>query len=1137
VQYCNISGGISSTTAIIYGIYAGGTTISTTGSGTDNDTLSFTNNAIQRVHTAIYSRGTSSANPNDSLLIADNVLGADIATDFISLNGVQVTNTNRSNISRNRIFNIISSGSNACVAVNLSGGGNSNVFIGSNIIRDISNTTTGNFRGGQGIFISGTGSVNAIITNNLIYGLQGHGSGTSTNNAWGIIVGTGNNYSIHYNTIISSGIGTTTGSTDRSGCILLNSASSTGVSLLNNNLINTRVPGNTSAGATYCIFSSISAANLGNSNNNNFFVTGTRARVGNIAATDQIVLADWRTASGKDANSLSVNPRFTGAAQFSVSSASTLLNAGTPVAAVTTDILGVTRSLTTPTIGAYENALDIIDASVLATYTLGSMALNYSANHVVQARVFNSGTNSVTNLPVTLSITGANTFNNVQTISSLAPGDSVTVSFASFTPTTDGTNTVTVSVGNDADNSNNSKSVTQLVTGNSLTYAVGTDAVGGVGFNSVTGDFVAKFNTAIAAQLNQCVVNFFAGGQQFQLGVWDATGAGGTPGTLLYTSPTYTSTAGAYTVLIDPTVNIPAGDFYIGVRQIGTTNVSFAYQTETPIRAGSFYFASPSGNTTWVDFSPANSFRFMINPRFALNNDVAISAIGVSGSNYLAGGTTSVGMLGSVLNAGTQTASTITVTRTIVNATTSAQVYTNSQVINNLAASASSQVTFAPFNNFVSGTGYRIKDSVVLVGDQNRANDTTSVFYQPIIAKQNLILTSDLRNRDSIINHFSIIGQSNNYDVLTATFTGSLRPWRTVFYLAASAANWTPALRDSLRAFVDAGAPTNKKSLAVFGNDIGYQNDPTRNTTALPADTVFFRQYLRGFYIDDNWTTAIATSASKFKSIVTEFGLNATDSTNDSYPDLVRATNNGIPAFTPITESGNADSANAIMFTATGGRTFYCTSTYGNIVPLAYPNVPFINIYNYLNETSITLPNDVKDIHASLNRDGVLVDWRNTNEANVALYEIERSADGHKYASIGNTLPKGNGINGYQFLDRNPFAGGNYYRIKTIGKDRSAKYSAVVFIKTNTNTSDIAIYPNVIKDVTFTLQMNNSAKGKYSVRIFTQNGLLADATDFEHVGGSATRTINAYGIMSSGTYIVEVIGANGYKQSFKLIKL
>ncbi|MFN4006014.1 MAG: beta strand repeat-containing protein [Chitinophagaceae bacterium] len=1137
VQYCNISGGISSTTAIIYGIYAGGTTITATGGGADNDTLNFSNNAIQRVHTAIYARGTTTANPNDSLVIADNQLGADIATDFIAVNGIQVTNSTRINISRNRIFNIKSDGSNACVAVNLSGGGNSNIFISRNVIRDIVNTTTINFRGGQGIYVTGTGNVNAIIANNLIYGLQGHGSGTNTNNAWGIIVGAGNNFNIYYNTIISSGTGPTSTSTDRSGCILLNNTSSNGINLLNNNLVNSRVPSNTTSGGTYCIYSSTPVANLGNFNNNNYFSTGTRARVGYITGVDRNTLGDWITATLKDSSSLSVNPKFSSSTQFSVSTASSLLNAGTPVANVTTDILGVTRSLTTPTIGAYETPVDVTDASVLATYTLGSLALNYSANHVVSARVLNSGSSSLTNLAVTLSITGANTFNNVQTISSLAPGDSATVSFNGFTPTADGINTVTVSVGNDDDTSNNSKSVTQLVTGNSLTYAVGTNAVGGVGFNSATGDFVAKFNTAIAAQLNQCVVNFFVGGQQFQLGVWDATGAGGTPGALLYSSPTYTSTAGAYTVLIDPTVSIPAGDFYIGVRQINTSNVSFAYQTETPIRAGSFYFASPSGSTTWIDFAPANSFRFMINPRFALNNDVAVSAIGVSGSNYLAAGTTSINMVGSVLNAGTQTAGTITVTRTIVNATTSAQVYTNTQVINSLAANASSQVTFAPFNNFISGTGYRIKDSVALAGDQNRANDTTSVFYQPILAKQNLILTSDLGSRDSIINHFGIIGQSNNYDVLPLTFTGSLRPWRTVFYLPASAANWTAALRDSMRAFVDAGAPTAKKSLAVFGNDIGYQNDPTRNTSAPPADTVFYRQYLRGSYIADSWLTTMPASDRKFKSIVTEFGLNATDSTNDAYPDLVRPTNNGIPAFTPISESGNGDSANAIMFTATGGRIFYFTSTYGNILPLAYPNVPFINIYNYLNETTITLPNDVKDIHASLNRDGVLIDWRNTNETNVALYEVERSADGYKYVNIGNTLPKGNGMNGYQFLDRNPFAGGNYYRIKTIGKDRSAKYSAVVFIKTNTNTSDIAIYPNVIKDVTFTLQMNNSPKGKYSVRIFTQNGLLADATDFEHAGGSATRTINAYGMMLSGTYIVEVIGVNGYKQSFKLIKL
>jgi len=52
---------------------------------------------------------------------------------------------------------------------------------------------------------------------------------------------------------------------------------------------------------------------------------------------------------------------------------SPLLNAGTPIAGITTDILGATRNATTPTIGAYEMPLI---TPLAGDYTVGLSMFN-----------------------------------------------------------------------------------------------------------------------------------------------------------------------------------------------------------------------------------------------------------------------------------------------------------------------------------------------------------------------------------------------------------------------------------------------------------------------------------------------------------------------------------------------------------------------------------------------------------------------------------------------------------------------------------------------------------------------------------------------------------------------------------------
>ena len=254
------------------------------------------------------------------------------------------------------------------------------------------------------------------------------------------------------------------------------------------------------------------------------------------------------------------------------------------------------------------------DAKVNNIYTLGKLPIPHSASQTIKANVTNIGINTLNNLNVTLNVNGANSFSNTQTLTSLAPGTTTLVSFPAATFNNLGTNTVSVSVANDDDNTNNTSIQNQEVTNNSWTHALGTTMSAGFGFTNTTGDIANKFNTTLPSIISQVSMFFYTGGQNYKVGIWDASGANGTPGSLLWESALQTSIAGQNLLSVTPTVNISAGDFYVGIRQTGIVNVGLAYQSENPVRTQTFYYASPSGSASWYDFAPNGLYRFMIEP-------------------------------------------------------------------------------------------------------------------------------------------------------------------------------------------------------------------------------------------------------------------------------------------------------------------------------------------------------------------------------------------------------------------------------------------------------------------------------------------------------------------------------------------
>ena len=254
------------------------------------------------------------------------------------------------------------------------------------------------------------------------------------------------------------------------------------------------------------------------------------------------------------------------------------------------------------------------DASVDVVMTLGALPNGVASPHVVRAIATNRGHTDLASLPVTLSVTGAESFTDTQYTSSLAAcGGQALVSFAPFTSSALGSDSVRVFVPDDANTRNDSSTRLLAVTANQYSYKqAGSAATGGIGFNAATGQVAAEFSTAVATQVDALALEFFAASAAtYSVAIYADSGSG-TPGSILYgdATPRTISAAGPVTVRTIVPINVGPGDFYVAVRQTNTTTLGYSYDTESPVRAGTFFYSdSLSSSGPWFDFAPDAPFK------------------------------------------------------------------------------------------------------------------------------------------------------------------------------------------------------------------------------------------------------------------------------------------------------------------------------------------------------------------------------------------------------------------------------------------------------------------------------------------------------------------------------------------------
>jgi hypothetical protein len=161
----------------------------------------------------------------------------------------------------------------------------------------------------------------------------------------------------------------------------------------------------------------------------------------------------------------------------------------------------------------------------------------------------------------------------------------------------------------------------------------------------------------------------------------------------------------------------------------------------------------------------------------------------------------------------------------------------------------------------------------------------------------------------------------------------------------------------------------------------------------------------------------------------------------------------------------------------------------------------------------------------------VQLNWEAYTDHLHDYFEVQRSSDGSNFSSIG----KGNAFPPFNFLDKQPGAGNNFYRIKQVDKDGTITYSSIINIALSNNIH-VTVFPNPVTD-NISIKLGSLRSENFHLQITDIQGkvMYSKFTD-----GRSNRTELKVDMKtwSSQTYILKVYGPDGGSLvTQKLIKL
>ncbi len=176
-----------------------------------------------------------------------------------------------------------------------------------------------------------------------------------------------------------------------------------------------------------------------------------------------------------------------------------------------------------------------------------------------------------------------------------------------------------------------------------------------------------------------------------------------------------------------------------------------------------------------------------------------------------------------------------------------------------------------------------------------------------------------------------------------------------------------------------------------------------------------------------------------------------------------------------------------------------------------------------------TLPVKFSSFDAKSANGNINLIWNVGVEENVAAYEVEKSADGRSYETIGTVDAIGETT--YSFVDTKASDATAYYRIKAVDVDGKLTFSPIVTVKGGRSSITLKAFPMpVISDLTL---QHTAASTDSKISISTADGRTVKSI----VPSKGTQqTVISLASFQPGVYVIRYTDGNGNAETLKIVK-
>lgn len=175
------------------------------------------------------------------------------------------------------------------------------------------------------------------------------------------------------------------------------------------------------------------------------------------------------------------------------------------------------------------------------------------------------------------------------------------------------------------------------------------------------------------------------------------------------------------------------------------------------------------------------------------------------------------------------------------------------------------------------------------------------------------------------------------------------------------------------------------------------------------------------------------------------------------------------------------------------------------------------------------LPLSLLSFTGQLVKNETQLSWSVAEERNILTYDVERSADGRSFSKLGTVTATGSSM--YSYIDRQPFNGYTYYRLKVHEANKS---SLTKVVKVRMSKEDVvSVFPNPATDKV-QIDFYSEAEKTVSMKLLDVAGKLVAEKVVDCKVGNNTVEWNL-SALAQATYYLQMDGQKA--NQIKLIKL